>query len=57
MFLHSRIRCLTWSIQYLSKDCLVIIGTCRSGAIITVDYPQMFAFVAVDGDNDGDDEW
>lgn len=34
----------------------MIIGTCRSGAIITVDYPQMFAFVAVDGDNDGDDE-
>lgn len=34
----------------------MITGTCRSGDIITVDDPQMFAFVAVDGDNDGDDE-
>lgn len=32
-------------------------GTSKSGTIITVDGPQIFVFVAVDGDNDGDDEW
>lgn len=42
--------------EYLSKDSLLMSGTSKSGTIITVDGPQIFVFVAVDGDNDGDDE-
>ena len=42
--------------EYLSKNGLLMSGTCKSGTIITADDPQMFVFVAVDGDNDDDDE-
>lgn len=42
--------------EYLSKDGLLMSVTCKSGTIITADDPQMFVFVAVDGDNDDDDE-
>lgn len=41
--------------EYLSKDCLDE-WDCNAGAIFTINDPQMFVFVVVDGDDVGDDK-